>query len=101
MAVVLLATAGCGQIHDVEWEAPDNVDQWVTSNRYLDAARQAQAAMVFTVMLVVLVVVFTFAVARPGRRDTGRRLDDLPWAFLATVAVVGVVVVAWLGAAVS
>jgi hypothetical protein len=92
-AAVAIAAPACGS---VEWQAPEHFDDWITSNRYLEATRTAVGGMSVTVVALFGVAI---AVAFAGRGADGPSLLDGPgsmWAFRTTAAVVAVTAIGWL-----
>ena len=93
-AAVAVASAGCG---DVEWDAPEHFDDWVTSNRYIEASHEAAHGMAMTVFFVAAIFVWTFVVWVRRQRAAGRPVfGDLPLGFFATSFVLAVLTCAWV-----
>ena len=100
-ALLALAATACD---DVEWEAPEHFDDWITSNRYLEATGTAIGGMSATVAIVVAIFAVASAATFAGRRSDGPSVLDgagSTWAFRTTAAVVAVTTLAWLVALLS
>ncbi len=98
-AAVMALAVTLGACGNVEWDAPEHFDDWITSNRYIDASHEAARGMAVTVLVVAAIFVGTFGRWAWRRRAAGRPLlhdPPPPVAFYATSGVVFALTCAWL-----
>ena len=102
-ALILSLSAFAATACSIEWDAPErDLSEWVTSNRYIEYSHEAERGMALTLAAVLVVFGFTLIAWTMNRRMGGPPvLDGRPWPLLVTSGVVGVLVVAFLVAALS